>query len=59
MDSAVPELTQRLLERGWAPSRLPDALLREYADYPDSRKASRPGARLAPALLRGLEVSRP
>jgi hypothetical protein len=50
----LSELTARLLKDQPTP-RLPDALLRELANYPDWRADSRPGAALAPGLLRTLE----
>lgn len=56
VDIAVAELTQRLLERGRMPARLPDTLLSEYADYPDSRSAMYPGAHV---WQNGFEVPRP
>jgi hypothetical protein len=56
---AVPELAARLLARSQSSRRLPDALERELAAYPDWQGASPPGAGIAPALLRTLDTSRP
>lgn len=56
---AVPELTTRLLALGPAPPRLPQALVGELAAYPDWQRATHPGARVAPALLRTLDESPP
>ncbi|MGA9164541.1 MAG: hypothetical protein WBZ31_08765, partial [Thiobacillus sp.] len=56
---AVPELAARLLARSQSPRRLPDALVRELAAYPDWQGASPPGAGIAPALLRTLDTSLP
>jgi hypothetical protein len=50
---AAPELTSRLLA-GQPPRRLPDGLARKLAAYPGWQSAERPGARVAPALLRTL-----
>lgn len=54
LEVAVSDLSTRLLA-GQTPSRLPDSLARELAAYPDWQAAPRPGASLAPALLRTLE----
>ncbi len=56
---AVPELTAYLLVDAQSPARLPDALIRELAAYPDWQGASHPGARVAPALLHTLGAPRP
>jgi len=56
---AVPELVARLRAQSQSPRRLPDALVRELADYPDWLGASPPGARTAPALLRTLDAVQP
>jgi len=52
------ELTARLLKDQSTP-RLPDALARELAAYPDWQAAARPGATLAPGMLRKLESLQP
>lgn len=59
LNVAVPELTQHLLAHSQAPRRLPDLLVRELAAYPDWQGASRPGASVAPALLRTLDALQP
>lgn len=59
LDAAVTEITPRLLAGGRASHGLPESLLRELASYPDWRGASRPGASVAPALVRALGVSQP
>jgi hypothetical protein len=53
------ELTTRLLAGVGHPHRLPDTLVHELAAYPDWQAASLPGARIAPALLRTLNVPWP
>ncbi len=55
---ATSELTPRLLA-GQPPRRLPDGLARELAAYPGWQGAERPGARVAPALLRTLDTAQP
>ena len=55
---AASELTPRLLA-GQPPRRLPDGLARELAAYPCWQGAERPGARVAPALLRILDTAQP
>lgn len=55
---AAPDLSERLLA-GRVPRRLPEALSRELAAYPDWQAAPRPGARLAPAVLHAWEAVRP
>ncbi|MFO7703827.1 MAG: hypothetical protein R6V43_01645 [Halopseudomonas sp.] len=59
LDTVVPEITPRLLSASRAWYGLPEPLVRELASYPDWRGASRPGASIAPALLRALDVSQP
>jgi hypothetical protein len=59
LNVAVPELTSRLLAHSQPPRRLPDALVRELATYPDWQGATRPGANVAPALLRTLDAAQP
>jgi len=59
LDTAVTEITPRLLARSRASHGLPESLVRELASYPDWRGASGPGASIAPALLRTLDVSQP
>ena len=59
LDTAVTEITPRLLARSRASHGLPESLVRELASYPDWRGASGPGASVAPALLRTLDVSQP
>jgi len=59
LNDAVPELTQHLLEHRQAPRPLPDLLVRELAAYPDWQGALRPGASVAPALLRTLDAHQP
>jgi hypothetical protein len=59
LNVAVPELAARLLAHGRPPRRLPDALVRELAIYPDWQEPLNPGARVAPALLRTLDIPRP
>jgi len=56
---AAAELTARLLADVPPPDRLPAALASELAAYPDWQGASRPGARVAPAVLRMPETFRP
>ena len=58
LDIAVPDLSTRLLA-GRSPLRLPEALTRELAAYPDWQAAPRPGAGLSPAVLRALDAARP
>jgi len=55
LNVAVPELTLRVLSNV-QPPRLPDRLVNELASYPDWQRASRPGADIAPALLRTLDA---
>jgi hypothetical protein len=55
---AASDLTPRLLA-GQPPRRLPDGLSRELAAYPGWQGAERPGARVAPALLRTLDTAQP
>ena len=52
LNLAAAELTARLLADVQPPDRLPAALASELAAYPDWQGASRPGARVAPAVLR-------
>jgi hypothetical protein len=52
LDTAVTEMTPRLLSGSRASYGLPEPLVRELASYPDWRGASRPGASIAPELLR-------
>jgi hypothetical protein len=59
LNVAVSELTPRLLAHTQPPRRLPDVLVRELAAYPDWQGASRPGASVAPELLRTLEAIQP
>lgn len=59
LDTAVTEITPRLLAGGRAAHDLPESLLRELATYPYWRRASRPGANIAPALVRTLGASQP
>lgn len=59
LNLAAAELTARLLADVPPPDRLPAALASELAAYPDWQGASRPGARMAPAVLRMLEAFRP
>ena len=59
LDTAITEITSRLLAGGRASHGLPESLLRQLASYPDWRWASRPGASVAPALARTLGVSQP
>jgi hypothetical protein len=59
LDTAVTEITPRLLAGSRASDGLPEPLLRELASYPDWRGTSRPGASVAPALVRTLGVSQP
>jgi hypothetical protein len=58
LNAGFPELTTRLLKDQPTP-RLPDALMRELANYPGWQADSRPGVRLAPGLLLHLEAVRP
>ena len=55
---AVADLTPRLLA-GQPPRRMPNGLARELAAYPGWQGAERPGARVAPALLRTLDTIQP
>jgi hypothetical protein len=55
---AASELTPRLLA-GQPRRRLPDGLARKLAAYPGWQGAERPGARVAPALLRTLDTAQP
>ena len=59
LNLAAAELTARLLADVQPPDRLPAALASELAAYPDWQGASRPGARVAPAVLRMPEAHRP
>jgi len=59
LDTAVTEITPRLLAGGRASHGLPESLLRELASYSDWRGASRPGASIAPELLRTMDASQP
>lgn len=59
LNLAAAELTARLLADVPPPDRLPAALASELAAYPDWQGASRPGARMAPAVLRMPEAFRP
>jgi len=59
LNVAVSELTPHLLASSRSFSQLPDRLERELAAYPDWQRTSRPGARLAPAMLRRLEMTQP
>jgi hypothetical protein len=56
---AVPELTPRLLAKAGQPRPLPGPLVRELMAYPGWQAASLPGARVAPALLRTLDMAKP
>jgi hypothetical protein len=58
LDTAVTEITPRLIAGNLASHGLPEPLVRELASYPDWRGASRPGASIAPELLRTLGASR-
>jgi hypothetical protein len=59
LDAALADLTPLLLERSQAVPRLPEGLVRELAAYPDWKRATLPGARIAPALLRTLDAAPP
>ncbi|MHB1143288.1 MAG: right-handed parallel beta-helix repeat-containing protein [Thiobacillus sp.] len=59
LDIAVPELNQRLLALVQPPARLLQALVRELVAYPDWQRATHPGARIAPELLRALDTASP
>jgi hypothetical protein len=59
LDTALTEITPRLLAASRASYGLPEPLVRELASYPDWRGASRPGASIAPELLRTMDASRP
>ena len=59
LNVAVSELTPRLLAHTQPPRHLSDALVRELAAYPDWQGASRPGASVAPELLRILDAIQP
>ncbi|MBW8372378.1 MAG: hypothetical protein K0M66_15605 [Thiobacillus sp.] len=59
LDAALPQLTPRLLAHSQEARRLPGLLVRELAAYPDWQEAIRPGARIAPALLRTLDAPPP
>jgi hypothetical protein len=59
LDTAVTEITPRLIAGNLASFGLPEPLVRELASYPDWRGASRPGASIAPELLRTMGASRP
>ncbi|MHB1186290.1 right-handed parallel beta-helix repeat-containing protein [Thiobacillus sp.] len=59
LNAAPAELTPLLLGRSQPSSRLPQALVRELAVYPDWQRATHPGARIAPALLRTLDAYPP
>lgn len=59
LNLAAAELTARLLADAAPPDRLPAALASELAAYPDWQGGSRPGARVAPAVLRMPEAFRP
>jgi len=59
LDTAVTEITPRLIAGNSASHGLPESLVRELASYPDWRGASRPGASIAPELLRTMDASQP
>jgi hypothetical protein len=59
LDTAVTDMTPRLIAGNLASAGLPESLVRELASYPDWRGASRPGASIAPELLRTMGASRP
>jgi len=59
LDAAPAELTPLLLGHSPAAPRLPEALGRELETYPDWQRATHPGARIAPALLRVMDASSP
>jgi hypothetical protein len=59
LNAAMPELTAHLLAHSQSTRRLPDGLVRELSAYPDWQGAERPGAHIAPALLRTLAASPP
>jgi len=59
LNVAVSELPPHLLASSRSFSQLPDRLERELVAYPDWQRTSRPGARLAPAMLRRLETTQP
>jgi hypothetical protein len=58
LNAALPDLTERLLKDQPMP-RLPDALMRELATYPDWQADSRSGVTLAPGMLRTLKSRQP
>jgi len=59
LEAAAAELTPLLLGRSPAAPRFPEGLVRELAAYPNWQRATHPGARIAPALLRTMERSPP
>jgi len=59
VETAPAELTSSLLGMGTATPDLPIALVRELASYPDWHRATHPGARIAPELLRTLDTASP
>jgi len=59
LEAAAAELTPLLLGRSPAAPRFPEGLVRELAAYPNWQRATHPGARIAPALLRTMELSPP
>jgi hypothetical protein len=59
LGASIETLTPRLLASSPPPPGLPDRLIRELATYPYWQPASRPGARVAPALLRTLGAVQP
>jgi hypothetical protein len=59
LEAAPAELTPLLLGRSPAAPRFPEGLARELAAYPDWQRATHPGARIAPALLRTMGSSPP
>lgn len=56
---AVSELTSGLLAQARPSDRMPISKVRELAIYPDWPHPMHPGARIAPALLRAVEVTPP
>lgn len=59
LQTTIPVLTSQLLEQRQPPRRLPDRLVRELVAYPGWQGAERPGARVAPVLLRTLDTAQP
>ena len=59
LNAAPVELTSLLLRNSQAAPRIPEALAHELAAYPDWHRATQPGARIAPALLRVLDAPSP